>query len=203
MTLKYQSIAFTDDVRAAQERNGSAAAYSHDHETDRPNDVLSEAEQMFIGTCDSFYMASIGANGWPYIQHRGGPAGFLKITSPTTLLMPDYRGNRQYITLGNMAQNDRVSLFFMDYGRQARLKVFARVKEIDLSTNAELRHSLNHPNYKARIERALEFQVEAYDWNCPQHITPRYTQRDIRTATDRMAARIIELENEVERLKNG
>ena len=201
MTQKYQELAFTDAVRAQQEHNGSASAYSHDKSENPENDVLGQAETAFIESRDSFYMATVSSSGWPYVQHRGGPAGFLKVVSPTKMMMPDFRGNRQYVSLGNLAENNRASLFFMDYPRRGRLKIFARVRAVDLSEDDEITKMLAHDSYKGRIERALEFTIEAFDWNCPQHITPRYTETDIRTITDKLTNRIAELEEELKTAK--
>ena len=193
-------MAFTDAVREAQDRNGSAAAYSHERVGDPPADTPGADEIAFIESRDSFYMATVNAAGWPYVQHRGGPPGFLKVINPTTLAMPDFRGNRQYVSVGNLAENDRASLFFMDYPRQARLKIFARVGVVQLEEKPELAARLVDETYKAKIERAFEFTLEAFDWNCPQHITPRYTEDDIRAVTGKLTQRIASLELELEKL---
>lgn len=202
MTQKYQQLAFTDAVRKKQEANGSAAAYASSQGENLEPDILGNPEITFIQSRDSFYMATVNSSGWPYIQHRGGPAGFLKALSGSRLIMPDFRGNRQYVTLGNMAEHDKASLFFMDYPRQARLKLLTTVKSVDLSDDEELAQLLQSNGYKAKIDRAFEFAVIAYDWNCPQHITPRYTEADIKTVTDRFTKRIAELEMELNRLKD-
>ena len=201
MTDKYRELAFTPAVRKAQEAHGSARAYARDMQGSPASDHLGELETDFIQSRDSFYMASVAASGWPYVQHRGGPIGFLKVVDPTTLVMADYRGNRQYISLGNFADNDRVSLFLMDYPRKGRLKIYARVEAIDLAEDAALVELLNNDNYKAKTERALKFSIEAFDWNCPQHITPRYTETDIKAVTQKLTNRITELEKEVADLR--
>ena len=197
MAKKYYELAFTQEVQEAQSRNGSRKAFARDQSPFPDRDVLGDDEIAFIQNCDSFYMASVGSTGWPYLQHRGGPIGFLKVQGPSTLVMPDFRGNRQYISLGNFTANDRVSLFFMDYPRQGRLKIYARAKIIDIVADTKLMTLMSDDNYKAKIERAIQFDVEAFDWNCPQHITPRYTQTDIANVTRHMTDRIAELETEL------
>jgi uncharacterized protein len=197
MTAHYQSIVFSDAVKAAQEANGSRKAYSRQEGSAEGPDRLSENEAAFIATRDSFYMATVGAGGWPYMQHRGGPAGFVKIIDPGTLAIADYRGNRQYVTVGNTAGDNRVALFFMDYPRRARLKLLARTRIADLAAEPALAAAVIDPGYKAAVERALVFSVEAFDWNCPQHITPRYTLEDLTPALDTLKARIAALEAEL------
>ncbi len=139
-------------------------------------------------------MATVSENGWPYIQHRGGPAGFLKMLDTKTLAFADFRGNRQHISVGNIAHDDRVSLFLMDYPRQARLKILGRMQAVDLADKPELAASLATPGHKAKIERALVIKVEAFDWNCPQHITQRFTLAEIEPAVSSLRAKIADLE---------
>ncbi len=124
-------------------------------------------------------MATVGENGWPYVQFRGGPKGFLKVIDKTTLGYADFRGNMQYISVGNMNSSRKASLFFMDYPAQKRLKIWAESEVIDAGQNVELLQNLQMPDYEAHIERLIIFRVQAYDWNCPQHITPRYTTDEI------------------------
>jgi len=193
MTHKYLSTLFTDDVKAAQAENGSRAAYAR-FDGPAEADELTEAEADFIAVGDSFYMATVSENGWPYIQHRGGPAGFLKMLDTKTLAFADFRGNRQYISVGNIAHDDRVSLFLMDYPRQARLKILGRMQAVDLADKPELAASLATPGHKAKIERALVIKVEAFDWNCPQHITQRFTLAEIEPAVSSLRAKIADLE---------
>ncbi|HOZ27952.1 MAG TPA: pyridoxamine 5'-phosphate oxidase family protein [Hyphomonadaceae bacterium] len=193
MTHKYLSTLFTDDVKAAQAENGSRAAYAR-FDGPAEADELTEAEADFIAVGDSFYMATVSENGWPYIQHRGGPAGFLKMLDTKTLAFADFRGNRQYISVGNIAHDDRVSLFLMDYPRQARLKILGRMQAVDLADKPELAASLATPGHKAKIERALVIKVEAFDWNCPQHITQRFTLAEIEPVVSSLRAKIADLE---------
>lgn len=196
MTHKYLSTLFTDDVKAAQEENGSRVSYSR-FDGPAEADELTEAEADFIAVRDSFYMATVSENGWPYIQHRGGPAGFLKVLDSRMLAFADFRGNRQYISVGNIKHDDRVSLFLMDYPRQGRLKILGRMHEVDLADKPELAEALATPGYRAKVERALVIKVEAFDWNCPQHITQRFTLAEIEPAVSSLRARIAELEKEL------
>ncbi|HOY78578.1 MAG TPA: pyridoxamine 5'-phosphate oxidase family protein [Hyphomonadaceae bacterium] len=196
MTHKYLSTLFTDDVKAAQEENGSRHGYAR-FDGPAEADELTEAEADFIAVRDSFYMATVSENGWPYIQHRGGPAGFLKVLDSRTLAFADFRGNRQYISVGNIKHDDRVSLFLMDYPRQGRLKILGRMHEVDLADDPKLAEALAMPGYKAKVERALVIKVEAFDWNCPQHITQRFTLAEIEPAVSSLRARIAELEKEL------
>jgi len=133
------------------------------------------------------------------VQHRGGRSGFMRVTGPRTIVMPDYRGNRQYVSLGNLAGNDRAALFMMDYARKARLKLYVRVGVTD---DADALAALSARDPRARVERAMRFTVEAFDWNCPQYIAPRYTEEDLATVTTRLTDRIAELEAEIARLNS-
>lgn len=200
MTKNYQKLAFTPAVRQSQKEYGSAKAYASSVVGEAEPDQLGEPEKAFIESRDSFYMATVSSTDWPYVQHRGGPIGFIKVTSPTTLVMPDFRGNRQYVSVGNLKENSRAALFFMDYPRQARLKLYTQIRVFD--NTEELANRLNPAaGYKARIERGYEFTLEAFDWNCPQHITPRYTETDIQSITETLVQRIHQLEAELCSLK--
>lgn len=192
MAHRFAEIAFTETVRAEQERQGSRRAYARMDAEDSPgNDRLSDKEAAFIATRDSFYIASVSETGWPYIQHRGGPAGFLRVLDETTLGFADFRGNRQYVTVGNLITDDRVSLFFMDYARRARLKLLGRARTTE---DPAILERLTLPGYKAAVERGILVDVEAFDWNCPQHITPRFTEAEIAAAVAPLHERIAELE---------
>lgn len=196
MTAHFFDLAFTPSVQAAQEVNGSRRAYARHHEESAGPDHLSDNETAFIAERDSFYMATVSETGWPYLQHRGGPKGFIKVLNDRTLGLADFRGNRQYVSLGNLTSDDRAALFFMDYPRQARLKLLARVRAVDLVNEPELATALVDANYTAKVERGLLIRVEAFDWNCPQHITPRFTAEEVRSIITRQEARIAELEAE-------
>ncbi|HTZ71009.1 MAG TPA: pyridoxamine 5'-phosphate oxidase family protein [Acetobacteraceae bacterium] len=179
MGYDYLDLAATGSVKAAQTANGSRAMWEN-FTGNRASDRLTDDEIAFIATRDSFYMATVSETGWPYVQHRGGPAGFLKVLDDKTLAFADFRGNRQYISIGNLAANDRASLILMDYPHRARLKIFAHLEIRDLKSDAELAAKLSLPGYRALPERAIVLHLDAFDWNCQQHITPRYTAAEIR-----------------------
>jgi predicted pyridoxine 5'-phosphate oxidase superfamily flavin-nucleotide-binding protein len=178
MNQNFTKFAFTDSVKAVQERFGSRKSYVR-METSGDRYALTSREIPFIQSRDSFYMATVGDNGWPYVQYRGGPKGFLKVIDNTTLGYADFRGNMQYISVGNINSSRKVSLFLMDYPSQKRLKIWAESEVIDSEQDAELLQNLKMPDYKAHIERLIIFRIQAFDWNCPQHITPRYTTEEI------------------------
>ncbi len=175
MGLRYSDIAFTPPVKALQEAHGSRDHYAR---RDAPHDTaapLGPDERAFIAERDGFYLASLSESGWPYVQFRGGPPGFLRVLAEDQLGFADFRGNRQYVTTGNVATDDRVSLFLMDHPGRRRLKMFGRMRAIDRRADPGLVTALASPGYRAVIERAFLIRVEAFDWNCPQHITPRFT----------------------------
>jgi ferredoxin-NADP reductase/predicted pyridoxine 5'-phosphate oxidase superfamily flavin-nucleotide-binding protein len=178
MGHRYAAIAFTESVQQAQQALGSRAGNAAMQEGEDYSHVLGERELAFIAARDSFYMASVSETGWPYVQHRGGPPGFVRSLDPQTIGFADFRGNRQYISVGNLVKDDRVSLFFMDYPNRTRLKLFGRVRLID-PLETELLALLEVNDYRAPVERGLLIHVEAFDWNCPQHITPRYTESQV------------------------
>ena len=181
MAKNFASLAFTDAVKALQEKNGSRASYAR-MEQETYTDGLTENEIYFITQRDSFYMASMGENGYPYIQHRGGPKGFVKVLDTKRIGFIDFRGNMQYITVGNIETNKNVSLIMVDYPARARLKLYAKAEIVELKNDPELYAALNLKAYKFRPERMVVLHIEAYDWNCPQHITPRYTLEEIEAA---------------------
>ncbi len=178
MTHAFAKLAFTPAIRATQESAGSRRAYSRMDEGEAHHNILSANEAGFIGERDSFYMASVSETGWPYIQHRGGPAGFVRVLDERTIGFADYAGNRQYVSVGNIGGNDRVSLFFMDYANRTRLKLLGRARVIS-SSEAGLFQQLAVPSYKAKVERGIVFAVEAFDWNCSQHIKPRFDEAQV------------------------
>lgn len=201
--MNYEQIAFTDAVKKLQELNGSRTAYAR-MEQGHNDDGFTEAEVNFITSRDSFYMASISQTGYPYIQHRGGPKGFIKILDNYTLGLVDFSGNRQYISVGNAATNSRVSLIMMDYPQRARLKLFADMRVVEIADDPELFQQLDPANYKHKVERMLLFSVKGYNWNCPQHITPRYTLAEIEAAFAERNSYVQSLEEEIKRLRaNG
>ncbi|MEO5611204.1 MAG: pyridoxamine 5'-phosphate oxidase family protein [Sphingomicrobium sp.] len=200
MSNGFLDIATTPSVLAAQTANGSAGMYDK-VVAKRPSNRFSDTEGAFIAARDSFYMACVSENGWPYVQHRGGPPGFIKLIDETTLAFPDFRGNRQYITLGNVAAENRVALILMDYPRRRRLKLYGRIEARDLAADPALAERLALPDYRGVVERAFVLQLEAFDWNCPQHITPRFTEAEIAAASAPLTHRVAELEAENEVLR--
>jgi uncharacterized protein len=195
MSYGFLDIMATSGVKAAQAANGSREMWEGLSQ-DRTFDRFTENEAAFIAARDSFYMASVSESGWPYIQHRGGPAGLLKLLDDKTLGFADFRGNRQYISLGNIAANDRVALILVDYPHRARLKILGHMSTRDLKSEPKLAEQLVVPGYKARPERAFILRLEAFDWNCPQHITPRFTQGEVEAAVLPLQQRLAALEAE-------
>ncbi len=180
MADNYAKLAFGEESKKLQEKFGSRSTYARMEEM-TIYDGLTLNEGAFIAERDSFYMASIGENGYPYIQHRGGPVGFLKVIDSKTLALPDFRGNKQYITVGNVATNHKVALILMDYPHRTRLKIYANVEIIELGKDLALEKKLELNDYPGKPERIIKLNVEVYDWNCPQHITPRFTLEEIET----------------------
>ena len=195
MSYKFLDIASTPSVRAAQAANGSREMWEK-FKGHRTFDRFTDDEVAFIAARDSFYMATVSETGWPYVQHRGGPRGFLKVLDEKTLGFADFRGNLQYISVGNLAANDRASLILVDYPNRARLKILAHVEMRSIAADSELAERLAVPGYKAKLERACLLALETFDWNCPQHITPRYTIDEVQAAVAPLQARIAELEEE-------
>lgn len=200
MARNYASLAFTEPVKALQERYGSRATYARveQHATFQG---LTDSETGFIADRDSFYVASIGENGFPYIQHRGGPKGFLTVLDPVTLGFVDFRGNKQYISVGNVLTHPQVSLILVDYARQARLKIYAEAEVVELTDRPDLFARVTPADYEHKPERLILLHVQAYDWNCPQHITPRYTAEEINQALAPQRDYIAQLEAEIRQLR--
>lgn len=194
MPYHFLEVAVTPSVRAAQANMGVDQLWLG--ADNRPSDTFTEGEIAFIASRDSFYMASVSETGWPYVQHRGGKAGFLKIVDHRTLAFADYRGNRQYISAGNFAANDRACLFLMDYVRRARLKIYAYVERLALDADQELTELVSDTTYKGRAERIFRLRLEAFDWNCPQHIIPRYTEQQVEQAVAPLREQLQRLETE-------
>ncbi len=196
MSHAFAEIAFTPAVQAAQRRDGSRAGYARSFEADSEvfNQSLGEAEIEFIGAQRSLYLATVSETGWPYLQHRGGPRGFVKVLDARTIAFADFAGNRQLISVGNAAGNDRVALILTDYAQRARLKLLGRLAVADLKPGDRLYETLVTPGYKARPQRALTIRVEGFDWNCPQHIPLRFDAEDVQRALAERDTRIAELE---------
>jgi predicted pyridoxine 5'-phosphate oxidase superfamily flavin-nucleotide-binding protein len=200
MGYRFLEIAATPAVKAAQTANGSAGVYDR-FVGQRDFVRFTPAELDFIAQRDSFYMATVSESGWPYVQHRGGPPGFLRALDDRTLACADFRGNRQYISVGNLAANDRACLFLMDYPNRRRLKMYARVEIRTAAEAPETLPAVAMPGYAGKIERALVFHLQAFDWNCPQHIHPRFTESELSDLLEPMRQRMERLEAENTRLK--
>ncbi|TWI69558.1 hypothetical protein IP91_00628 [Pseudoduganella lurida] len=193
----FLEIATTPSVQAVQEQMGSAAQWRNmAGRRAFTFDRFTEHETDFIADRDSFYIATVSETGWPYVQHRGGPRGFLKVLDERTLAFADYTGNRQYISTGNVNANPRGCLFLMDYARRARLKIFAEIDIVPLDADAALAELVATPGYKGRPERIFRLHLQAFDWNCPQHITPHYTEEQVTEAVQPLRDRLASLEAE-------
>jgi uncharacterized protein len=195
MSYGFLDVAVTPSVGAVQAAMGADhiwKAFKGHREFDR----FTENEAAFIAARDSFYMATVSETGWPYIQHRGGPPGFLNVLDDRTLAFADYRGNRQYISVGNLATHDRACLFLMDYPHRARLKIYAHVEVVALDADPKLTEIVTPSAYRARLERIFRLRLQNFDWNCQQHITPRFTEADVRDAVRLLQERLAQLETE-------
>lgn len=201
MAHGFLDIATTPSVKAAQIANGSADLWGS-AKVIKERNRFTAAETEFIGACNSFYMATVSESEWPYVQHRGGPAGFLHVIDDKTLAFLDFRGNRQYISLGNIAANDRAAVLIMDYPNRRRLKIYARIEVKELKVDPQLAATLTLATYRAKAERAFLLHLEAFDWNCPQHITPRFTEPEIEAALAPVRARLAQLDAENRMLRD-
>jgi predicted pyridoxine 5'-phosphate oxidase superfamily flavin-nucleotide-binding protein len=220
MSRNYRQLAFTSDVidaqvaygsRAAVERfdraypgrSGAALPSQERAEVADARDPLSAAERDFLAAMDGFYLATVSETGWPYVQFRGGPPGFVTTPDEHTIAWPDFRGNRQYISTGNLAHDGRAAMIFMDYARQARLKVYGRVRVTDVRRGESGEVTAALGSYRARVEREVRVDVSAYDWNCPQHITPRYSAEELAPILEPLRQRVADLEAENARLRTA
>ncbi len=184
MSHQFAEIMFTDPVKAAQEESGSRARLERFMEMAGPNDELTAREADFIQLRDTFYMATVNEDGWPYVQHRDGPPGFLRVVGPKRLAYADFRGNTQLVSVGNVSSNDRVSIILMDYPNQRRLKILGHMSVEDVRlVSADVLAAVDLSDYRAQVERVVFIDVVAFDWNCPQHITQRYTESEFRGMT--------------------
>ena len=195
MSYGFLDIAMTPSVKAVQAQMGADHVWQ-DFTGHREFDHFSDSEAAFIADRDSFYMATVSETGWPYMQHRGGPRGFIKLVDDRTLALADYRGNRQYISTGNLAADNRACLFLMDYANRARLKIYVRVDTLALDADPALTALVTVPGYKAKLERIFVLHLERFDWNCPQHITPRFTKQEVDEAVAPLRERLAQLEAE-------
>ena len=197
MAYPFADLLFTPRVVALQERDGSRPQYARAQS--RSNSVrgaaFGAAEKAYLESADHFFLASISESGWPYVQHRGGPAGFIRVLAPSQLAFADFRGNRQHVSEGNVSGENRVSMIVMDYARQQRLKILGRLRFTPIAeADPQLVQQLALPGYNARVERAAVLDLAALDWNCPQHITPRYTAEEVQAAAAPLHDRIETLE---------
>lgn len=200
MAHRFLDLAFTPSVLAAQQRYFGRSQVLPPAPGD---DALGPEEKAFIESRDSFYLSSVSETGWPYVQHRGGPAGFAKVVSPSEVVFADFKGNRQMLTTGNVASNDRVCLFLMDYPQRERLKIFGHAEVLDAREHPELISQATASELAKNVERLVRIRVVGFDWNCPKYITPRYTTDEVQTAMEPMKARIRQLEEELASLQVG
>ena len=191
MAGRYLETYFTPQVLAAQQRYFGR---SQNLPPQPKVDPLTDEERVFIEARDSFYLATVSENGWPYVQHRGGAAGFLRVVSPTQLAFADYKGNRQRLSTGHLAASDRVALFLMDYPRKERLKILGHARVLDARANPDLVAQISTPAERGLVERVFVIDVVSFDWNCPKYITPRYTEAEVEEAVTPLKQRIVELE---------
>lgn len=203
MSHAFSDIGFTASVKEVQTQFGSREANQRLAQRENAQQELTEAEALFIAERDSFYQASVSESGWPYVQHRGGPAGFLKVLNSKTIGYADFRGNRQYISVGNFSYDNRVSLILMDYTHRQRLKLWGRVEIIDAVNAPDTVAQLEVTAYRGRVERGIIIHIDAFDWNCPQHITPRFTEAEIAVYTQSLHEEIAALTNELALLKGS
>jgi hypothetical protein len=202
MSESFFEIAFTPGVKGQQSEHGSRRQYERMETALAGQNKLGPDEQNFIALRDSFYMASTSETGWPYIQHRGGPPGFVHVLRPDLIGFADLRGNKQYISLGNLKHDDRVAVFFMDYPNQTRLKILGHAEiheHDDLASTLIEQFRTAEPN--AVIERAILIHVSGFNWNCPQHITPRYTLAELEPTLAPLRNRLASLEAENAKLR--
>jgi predicted pyridoxine 5'-phosphate oxidase superfamily flavin-nucleotide-binding protein len=202
VTHRFADIVFTPKVQALQEKHGSRTQYARMQAHADGEPQLGPREAQFLAEADSFYLASVGETGWPYVQHRGGPRGFVATLSPTQLAFADFRGNRQYVSAGNVAHDDRVALIVMDYPNRQRLKLLGHLRFADeAEAPPETVAAVALPDYQARVERIAIVDVVAFDWNCPQHITQRFTLEQVEAASRPLHERIATLETKLRALE--
>jgi len=195
MGNKYLEIAATDSVKRVQQRLGSRTAYARREGGPAIHQQLGPEEISFIQAQDTFFLASVSETGWPYVQHRGGPKGFLQVLDPNTIAFPEFSGNRQYFSFGNILSNPRVSLFLIDFRNRERLKIFGRASLAESTANRDLLKRLESADLPSKVERGMVIQVEAFDWNCSQYIVPRFSSDEVRSLVEPLKQRIKELES--------
>jgi predicted pyridoxine 5'-phosphate oxidase superfamily flavin-nucleotide-binding protein len=200
MHLYSSDVAFTPAVKAIQSRHGSRASYARMEQGGSWATTVTSELAAFLAELDMFYLGTANAQGQPYIQYRGGSPGLLKVVNEKTLGFADFRGNRQYITLGNLSENPQAFLFLVDYARRQRIKLWGKARVVE--DDPALLEQLRDPTYPGKVERAILFEIEAWDVNCPQHIQQRFSQQQIAPVIEQLQRRIAELEAEVRRFGN-
>jgi predicted pyridoxine 5'-phosphate oxidase superfamily flavin-nucleotide-binding protein len=202
MSARFAEIAFTPSVKAAQARYGASAMSEHYGRAPERGDTLTDLEKGFIRERDSFYQATVAETGWPYVQFRGGPTGFLHVIDDRTVGYADFRGNRQYVSVGNITADERIALILLDYPRRRRLKILGRATVVDRANDPTRVGALEVPGYRARVERGVIIAIEAFDWNCPQHIKPRFTEDEVMAVVNPLRKRVAELEAALAQQRN-
>lgn len=180
MSQNFMELAFTESVKAEQEKHGSRISYQRMEDRNPNQTKLSIRETHFIEQRDGFYLSTVGENGWPYVQFRGGPRGFLKSIDAHTLAYADFRGNMQYISSGNMHSTKKAALILLDYPSRTRIKIWAETEILKPEEHPEMLEQLTAPDYQAKVERIVLFRIKGFDWNCPQHITPKFTFEEMK-----------------------
>ena len=206
MSKHYGSIAFTDAVVGVQREYGSDGFYGRKRVQGNAApgiDALTDDEREYLAERDSFYLATVSETGWPYVQYRGGPRGFLRVVDDHTIGWADFRGNLQYISTGNVGGDDRVALIALDYAHQRRLKIFGHARVVTVAEDPALVKSFADPDYSAAVERAVLVTVEAFDWNCQQHITPRFSAAELEPHLAPLRRQLADLQAENARLREG
>jgi predicted pyridoxine 5'-phosphate oxidase superfamily flavin-nucleotide-binding protein len=204
MSRRFADLAFTPNVRAQQERHGSRTQYARMQAGGGEPDRLGPDETEFLEQADSFYMATVSETGWPYVQHRGGPEGFVTVLAPERIAFADFRGNLQYVSAGNAMANDRVALIVVDYVHRHRLKLLGHLHFIDVAeADTDLVRRVSPSGYPTRVERIAVIDVAAFDWNCPQQITQRYSRAQVETMLDSLRGQIADLEAKLRELRAG
>jgi predicted pyridoxine 5'-phosphate oxidase superfamily flavin-nucleotide-binding protein len=196
MAHNFGSLVFTPVIKSLQEKHGSRRQYARLYDSGGSRDRLGPQESEFLAERDSFYIASIGETGWPYVQHRGGPKGLVKVIDESTIAFADFHGNKQYISTGNLMTDNRVALIFVDYPGQARLKILGRVEVLEGESAQKWIERLRDHGSKLPVERVFVVRIEAFDWNCPKYITPRFTAEQIQEALAPFERRLDDLERE-------
>lgn len=201
MTKSFGSLVFTPVVKSLQEKYGSRKQYARMEQFGEMPGGLGPEEKEYLGERDSFYMASLGETGWPYVQHRGGPKGFLKVIDGRTIAFADFRGNKQYVSTGNLMADNRVALILVDYPRQLRLKILGRVEIFEGEKAKAWLPKVRDRDYNATPERVYVIHIEAFDWNCQQHIIPRFTEEEIQEALEPVEKQMRDLQAENKNLR--